>query len=113
MKLVKDKDSVRNAVYRAIKNGQLVRPQHCSECGIKARIEAHHEDYNKALEVIWLCHKCHVNIPSKHQEGWENTSKIAIRVRKHLRERLNQEENRGKLINQLLEKHYEALEQVK
>ena len=47
-------------VKQAIKNGELTRPVRCQECGSKAnRIEGHHEDYGKPLEVIWLCTRCH------------------------------------------------------
>lgn len=52
----------RKAVQRALKSGKLVRPKYCSECGEEAFIEAHHEDYNKPLEIIWLCKQCHENI---------------------------------------------------
>lgn len=46
--------------YRtAVKNGTLVRPVVCSECEEEARIEGHHEDYDKPLDVIWVCNKCH------------------------------------------------------
>lgn len=46
-------------VFRAIKRGELTRPGNCSECGIKCKALAHHEDYSKPMEVIWLCSKCH------------------------------------------------------
>jgi hypothetical protein len=44
----------------AIKEGRLVRPLGCSECGREGDIEGHHEDYNKPLEVVWLCIQCHI-----------------------------------------------------
>lgn len=31
----------------------------CVECGSTENIHAHHEDYNKPLEVIWFCAKHH------------------------------------------------------
>jgi hypothetical protein len=43
-------------VQRAIATGSLV-PQPCIKCGAKA--EAHHEDYSKPLDVMWLCFKHH------------------------------------------------------
>ncbi len=49
-------------VHYAIKKGLLVRPDNCSECGSAAKkIEGHHENYHKPLEVIWLCKVCHRN----------------------------------------------------
>lgn len=50
-------------VFRTIKRGKLTRPSNCSECNKKCKALAHHEDYSKPLEVIWLCSKCH---KSKH-----------------------------------------------
>jgi hypothetical protein len=48
------------AVKRAIKQGKLVRPDACSRCGGTAkRIEAHHADYGKPLDIQWLCSGCH------------------------------------------------------
>lgn len=38
-------------------NGSMVRLP-CVRCGEKAH--AHHEDYSKPLDVIWLCHQHHM-----------------------------------------------------
>lgn len=50
----------RVAVSNAIRDGRLVRPTGCSNCGVSGpRIEAHHADYGKPLDVEWLCKPCH------------------------------------------------------
>lgn len=46
-----------NAVARALRSGSLVR-QPCERCG-NAKSLAHHEDYDKKLDVVWLCEPCH------------------------------------------------------
>jgi hypothetical protein len=56
-----------SATKRAIKSGVLRRPDVCETCGNavpacadgRSRIQAHHCDYNKPLDVMWLCDKCH------------------------------------------------------
>ena len=51
-------------VRRAIANGKLkVRP--CERCGFALGIQAHHEDYSKPLDVVWLCTPCH---GARHRE---------------------------------------------
>jgi len=45
--------------YRAIKNGILIRPDTCSDCGGPGFIEAAHGDYSRPLDVRWLCRSCH------------------------------------------------------
>jgi hypothetical protein len=47
------------AVRWAVKKGRLVRPESCSECGGGGRIEGHHDDYARRLDVVWLCTECH------------------------------------------------------
>ncbi len=46
-----------NAVSNALRDGKLVR-QPCEKCG-NPRVDGHHEDYDKPLEVTWLCRQCH------------------------------------------------------
>ena len=47
------------AVRKAIKAGTLIRPDECSECGKKCKPDGHHDDYDKQLDVRWLCRVCH------------------------------------------------------
>lgn len=50
----------KNRVQRAIRQGKLIRSDTCEECGQKGvAIEAAHSDYNRPLEVRWLCRPCH------------------------------------------------------
>ena len=44
-------------VYMAIKRGVLGRKS-CEVCG-ESNVQAHHNDYSKPLEVVWLCSKHH------------------------------------------------------
>lgn len=67
-KYQKDNPDVANShtkVYLAIKNGLMVRPNKCSICGLKVKIDGHHNDYSKPLEVEWVCRVCHKDIHSK------------------------------------------------
>lgn len=52
-----------NAVAKAIKSGALIQ-QSCSRCG-SVKSLAHHEDYDKKLDVVWLCQPCH---KQRHKE---------------------------------------------
>lgn len=52
-----------SSVARAIRNGNLLRLP-CIRCGEKKSV-AHHEDYDKPLEVVWLCQPCH---KQRHKE---------------------------------------------
>lgn len=47
------------AVQRALKAGRLVKPNRCERCGGEGTLHAHHDDYDKPLEVAWLCVDCH------------------------------------------------------
>lgn len=44
---------------KAVKKGKVIRAKFCSRCDAFGRIEAHHPDYSKPLEVVWLCRRCH------------------------------------------------------
>lgn len=57
---------VHDQMEDAIEKGLLTNPEKCSECGYmgtfkdgRTAIQGHHDDYNKPLDVRWLCQKCH------------------------------------------------------
>lgn len=47
------------AARRAVKTGLLIKPTHCEKCGKAARLYGHHWNYNRPLDVIWVCVTCH------------------------------------------------------
>jgi hypothetical protein len=48
------KKKAHQAVSYAVQKGKLVR-QPCERCGTNENVVAHHEDYSKPLDVVWLC----------------------------------------------------------
>ncbi|MBH1995219.1 MAG: hypothetical protein I8H90_22645 [Burkholderiales bacterium] len=51
-----ERELARRAVKKAIKDGVL-KTQPCFLCGKKA--QAHHPDYSRELDVVWLCSQHH------------------------------------------------------
>ena len=55
-----EKARARSLLSNAICDGKIIRPKQCSLClrsdGI---IEAHHPDYSRPLDVVWVCKSCH------------------------------------------------------
>ena len=57
----------RQRVRSAVRNGDLVKPFYCSRCGVipppardgRSTLHAHHLNYSDALDVEWLCVRCH------------------------------------------------------
>ena len=72
-------DIAQNLLEQAIENGKIERKTVCEECGNssvfldgRTSIQAHHFDYNKPYDVIWLCQKCH--------HKWHKQNKAIERV---------------------------------
>lgn len=47
------------AVNNALAQGKLTRPDRCELCKEECSPQAHHNDYDKPLEIQWLCTDCH------------------------------------------------------
>ena len=58
-----------------VKAGYVRKPTKCDRChkdGLKGHaLQAHHHDYDKPLEIEWLCHDCHGD-----QQNAEKTKEI-------------------------------------
>lgn len=67
-------------VARAIKKG-LLHKGCCEVCSNKM-VEAHHADYNKPLNVAWLCKKHH---SEKHRKYKDATNETLLAVQSHRR----------------------------
>lgn len=61
-----DRHEAYKIYQRARDNKTLVNPGQCQMCGTKEnKIQAHHFDYSKPLEVTWICVECHKEIHRK------------------------------------------------
>lgn len=56
-----NKYSARRAVNNALQAGRLTRLP-CKVCGSSDGTEAHHPDYGKPLEIVWLCRSHHAQL---------------------------------------------------
>jgi hypothetical protein len=62
----------RQQVQAAIAEGTLIPLTACELCGaqpggrVPRAIIAHHEDYTRPLDVIWLCGSCHARAHGNH-----------------------------------------------
>lgn len=54
-----EKYKARLEVEKAKKKGDIVYPDHCPICGIKKKVQAHHKNYLKPLDVEFMCDPCH------------------------------------------------------
>jgi len=57
------RSKAQSSVSNAIRNGTLFR-EPCIRCG-NPKSHGHHEDYDKPLDVMWLCAPCH---KQRHKE---------------------------------------------
>lgn len=64
--LQRAKSNCRSIANVAQRRGKL-RPQPCEVCG-ETKVEKHHDDYSKPLQVRWLCRTHHRAIPQFHVE---------------------------------------------
>jgi len=55
----REKKRVHWIIAMALRHGIITYPGNCQHCQQSARVEAHHADYSRPLEVVWLCRKCH------------------------------------------------------
>ena len=52
------KQRANSLVAKALKEGEIKKLP-CEICGA-IKVVAHHDDYNKPLDILWLCHTHHI-----------------------------------------------------
>lgn len=60
---IRAQSKVRCAIYRK----KLVRPSVCDICHSVCKVHAHHNDYSKPFEIVWMCPTCHLYHHQKHR----------------------------------------------
>jgi len=75
-KMVRHKGRVSNQVMAAIKKGTLIKKDNCENCNSTKNVIAHHNDYSKPLDVIWLCDKCHIALHKSLRNGTHKSDTI-------------------------------------
>lgn len=68
-----EKYQARCAVNNALRDGRL-KKKDCELCGLD-KSQAHHEDYSRPLDIIWLCAGCHSKV--------HKYTRIIARLRRH------------------------------
>lgn len=72
------------AVKRAVAKGVLIPPTECSRCNTPCKPRAHHPDYDKPLEVIWLCASCHNDVHGNDSVFIKTAAEKAMNIIKPL-----------------------------
>ena len=60
-------DKAHNILNDALRYGKIKRPDKCVICQKECKPQAHHYDYSKPLDVMWLCVSCHSDIHKKER----------------------------------------------
>ncbi len=56
----KTKKKAHTLVAKHVREGSMSVPGKCQMCDMEnARLHAHHPDYSRPLDVIWVCPSCH------------------------------------------------------
>ena len=64
------KRTASDAVSYAIRSGKIIKLDICEDCRSKPSvIHGHHDDYDKKLQVRWLCGPCHKKWHRENGEG--------------------------------------------
>lgn len=63
------------ALNNALRDGRVARTP-CQCCGA-LEVEAHHPDYDKPLDVVWLCQHDHLQLHQEHESYLNNSGPAA------------------------------------
>ncbi len=55
-----EKSRANGLINMRVRRGQIEKPVACELCGKVAKLDGHHDDYDKPGTVLWLCRSCHM-----------------------------------------------------
>ena len=62
----RSKKNIHVQTSHAIRSG-LIKKKNCEVCNESYLVDAHHDDYNKPLNIRWLCRKHHKKFHKEHE----------------------------------------------
>jgi len=65
------KDNCRSYAHVYLRRGKIQRKP-CIHCG-ESKAEMHHPDYNKPLDIVWLCRPCHLALHAEENPAESKT----------------------------------------
>jgi hypothetical protein len=86
----KQRKAARRRVQSARERGEIQRPGQSECCGMLVRVEGHHPDHNRSLEIQWLCKQCHIEADRGVEMGQRYTKSLVYKEPPQVRaKRLN------------------------
>jgi hypothetical protein len=82
-----EKERAHNILKNAIRSGKIIKPKKCEICDRTTKVQGHHEDYDKPLEVVWMCGSCH---SLYHKGKYDTAHRIAADLGIALKESSNE-----------------------
>jgi hypothetical protein len=61
-------------VQKAVQRGNIKKPRCCQMCGqpfAPDKLQAHHHDYSRPLDVSWYCGPCHKALHKRLGKDWK------------------------------------------
>ena len=56
----REKQNTRKLTKYYILKGEIIKSDDCEECGSKGTLFVHHNNYEDAFDILWLCGDCHL-----------------------------------------------------
>lgn len=67
----------RNKIRYEVRAKRILKPIICELCNEVKSLQAHHKDYNKPLDVNWLCKQCHILADKVVGGDWKEIKKLS------------------------------------
>jgi hypothetical protein len=68
-------------VQKAVQRGKIIKPLRCQRCGSPFpahKLQAHHHDYTRPLDVSWYCSFCHKETHKELGSDWKGFTGFAV-----------------------------------
>lgn len=68
-------------VQKSVQRGKIRKPACCQRCGQPfppGKLQAHHHDYSRPLDVSWYCGPCHKAVHRELGKDWKDSGRFEV-----------------------------------